>query len=103
MTTVQSPGFFIQVSKKEVQKINTYCLPVPSSATSFDVPDAAAVVADIVVVDDDEGEEDEDIKSKNLVHFLGMKVRNIRLITHATKRKGMEKYVQYSWKTASVR
>ncbi len=82
-----------QVSKREVQKINTYCLPVPSSATSFDVPDpvaarnvasascvgitaasdrsatAAAAAATIVIEEDEE----EDIKSKNLVSFLGMK------------------------------
>ena len=64
-------NFKFQVSKKEVQKINTFCLPVPSSATSFDIPDTTAVVADIVVVDEDP-EEEEDLKSKNLVHYLGM-------------------------------
>lgn len=44
--TTETFAFFLcqnQVSKREIQKINTYCLPVPSSATSFDVPDPAAV------------------------------------------------------------
>jgi len=73
------------VSKREVQKINTYSLPVPGS---FDVPDpvAAANIARLVVVDDDEGDQQKEgvdgavggavdlpPASKDLVSFLGMK------------------------------
>ena len=69
------------VGIKEVQKINTYCLPVPSSATSFDA-EAPVVPKDVPQAVDtqmlerlklqDDFEED-DTKTKNLVRFLGMK------------------------------
>ena len=46
-------GLDDKVGIREVQKINTYCLPVP--ATTFDeVPEAAAAVArEVEVVTDD--------------------------------------------------
>lgn len=59
-------GLDEKVSKKEVQKINTYCLPVPSSANS---DQSESMVKEILLVE----EEDEDLRSKNLVTFLGMK------------------------------
>lgn len=55
-------GLDEKVSKKEVQKINTFSLPVPSSATSFDLPDPVCA-PNLVVIEDD----DEDVRSKNLV------------------------------------
>ncbi len=51
-------GLDEKVSKKEVQKINTFSLPVPSSATSFDLPDSA--LKDIIVVEDKAGEAEEE-------------------------------------------
>ncbi|XP_059084860.1 uncharacterized protein LOC131881885 [Tigriopus californicus] len=60
-------GLDEKVSKKEVQKINTYCLPVPSSANS-DTSDN--MIKEILLVEE---EDDEDLRSKNLVSFLGMK------------------------------
>lgn len=59
-------GLDEKVSKKEVQKINTYSLPVPSC--SFDYPDAAVAAAAIA-----ESSSDDDKVGKNLVDFLGMK------------------------------
>jgi len=99
------------VSMKEVQKINTYCLPVPSSALPPEAQEAIACTArnfdksttdsgrnelhsdensqnkpqkmqssqqrknsGITVLDSvDETEDEEDIKTKNLAKYLGMK------------------------------
>jgi len=67
-------GLDDKVSLREIQKINTYSLPVPSSATPFNAT-AAASPRDIVVVEEAEEEEEveEDMKTKDLVRFLGMK------------------------------
>lgn len=69
-------GLDEKVGMREVQKINTYSLPVPSSATPFSPHQTSASAAREIVVVDEEPEdldEDEDLKTKDLVRFLGMK------------------------------
>jgi hypothetical protein len=54
-------GLDENVSKKEVQKINTFSLPVPSTC-SFDLPDSA--LKSLLIVEDrgSQSEEDEERK-----------------------------------------
>jgi len=68
-------GLDENVSLREIQKINTFSLPVPSSATGFNAATGPLGPRDIVVVEEEEEEVDveEDVKTKDLVRFLGMK------------------------------
>lgn len=76
-------GLDENVSLREIQKINTFSLPVPSSATTFNAATGPLGPRniDIVEEDDEKIEEDSmDEKSernrKNLVHLLGLKDHN---------------------------
>lgn len=71
-------GLDENVSLREIQKINTFSLPVPSSATPFNAATGSLGPRDMintVVVEEEEEEDCEEVvgNSKDLMRFLGMK------------------------------